>query len=457
MTGYGELYPPLADDRMPMLLVILDGLGDRAQSELGHRTPAEAARTPALDALAERGASGLHLPFGPGRAASSEVAHWSLLGYDGYPFVGRAVLEGLGHGLTVPFGVVHLYGSLRTSEVREGAVWITGRAAPDDAEDASELYRALAGFEHDGLAFEPIHTRWGEAVIRIHGDASAEVTDTDPFFEHLHPWLRPLAYADAAQKERADTTALALQRYLEWSRGLLTEHAVNDRRREQDLPALDTLTTKWGGQREQLPTFRKRIGVAGGAVTSSALYRGLALLVALDAVAVPSASDPGVDLAARFSAAADLVDRGMVFVHVHTKALDEAGHSKDPGEKLRVLEAIDPAFRALEEPPWQDAVVAVTGDHATPSSGGVLHTGDPTPLVLAGPTVRPDAVNSFGEAAAASGGLGRLAAADVLPLMLGHANRPRFLGARATPHDTLSLPDDPSPMPVTESPPGDPV
>ena len=93
------------DDRLPAVLVILDGLGDRPVPELGGRTPAEAARTPVLDELARRGASGWHIPLGPGRAPSSELAHWSLLGYEGQLFPGRAVLEGLGAGLEVPEGV----------------------------------------------------------------------------------------------------------------------------------------------------------------------------------------------------------------------------------------------------------------------------------------------------------------------------------------------------------------
>ena len=54
--------------RMPAVLVILDGLGDRPIPELGGRTPSEAAETPVLDRLARRGASGWHVPFGWGRA-----------------------------------------------------------------------------------------------------------------------------------------------------------------------------------------------------------------------------------------------------------------------------------------------------------------------------------------------------------------------------------------------------
>ncbi|MQA17828.1 MAG: phosphoglycerate mutase, partial [Pseudonocardiaceae bacterium] len=85
--------PRLDDDRLPVVLIILDGLGDRPIPELAGATPAEAARTPVLDAIVASGASGWHLPFGWGRAASSERANWALFGYADTPFPGRAVLE----------------------------------------------------------------------------------------------------------------------------------------------------------------------------------------------------------------------------------------------------------------------------------------------------------------------------------------------------------------------------
>jgi len=134
-------------------------------------------------------------------------------------------------------------------------------------------------------------------------------------------------------------------------------------------------------------------------------------------------------------------------VHVHTKATDEAGHTKDPTAKLRVLEALDPGLAALE-PLAERAVIAITGDHATPSVDGVLHTGDPTPLVLAGPTVRPDDVTEFGERAARQGWYGVVRADELLALLFSHANRPMFLGHRMAPRQSLALPDRADPMPL---------
>jgi 2,3-bisphosphoglycerate-independent phosphoglycerate mutase len=47
-----------------------------------------------------------------------------------------------------------------------------------------------------------------------------------------------------------------------------------------------------------------------------------------------------------------------------------------------------------------------------------------------------------------TGECGRLRAAEVLPLLLGLANRPFFIGHRPGAHPTLALPDAPEPMPV---------
>ena len=82
----------------PIVIFLLDGLADRAHDVLGGRTGNEAAETPNLDRLAAQGSCGLLYAVGPGRAPSSEVAHWSLLGYREDEFPGRAVFEALGRG-----------------------------------------------------------------------------------------------------------------------------------------------------------------------------------------------------------------------------------------------------------------------------------------------------------------------------------------------------------------------
>jgi len=232
------------------------------------------------------------------------------------------------------------------------------------------------------------------------------------------------------------------------ARELLQACEVNRARADAGRPALDVLTTKWSGTREPVPDFIERTGVAGAAVTSARMYRGLAGLLGITEHHQPPVEDLTADVASRVEAGAALINGGARFVHVHVKATDEAGHTKHPRAKLDTLEALDPGLAALEALADR-MIVAITGDHATPSTGGVLHTADPTPLLLVGPTVRADGVDKFGETHARAGWFGVVNAPELLPLLFGHANRPVFLGHRATPRQTVALPDYPEAMPLS--------
>src|SRR5437660_9723384 len=176
----------------PIVAFLLDGLGDRAQDVLGGLTGNEAATTLNLDRLAARGSCGVLYAVGPGRAPSSEVAHWSLLGYRPDEFPGRAVFEALGRGQDVDEEHVLAYAALRPAERRPDGWWLTGRPDPAaDANDAARLVARCDGITVDGLTFSLEHVWRGEAVLRVAGGADDRVTDSDAFFRDRHPLLRP--------------------------------------------------------------------------------------------------------------------------------------------------------------------------------------------------------------------------------------------------------------------------
>ncbi len=437
------------DDRLPVVLVILDGLGDRACPELGGRTPCEAARTPVLDQLATQGTNAVHVPFGPGRATSSEFAHWSLFGFQRIDFPGRAAIEALGVGQSPPPATPLFHLALRAGELREGGVWLGERAQRGrDEADARALFAALQGRARNGVRFDLLPLRTGECVLVACGATTREVSDTDALFDHIHPWMRPSALAEALDPEAACAFARTLEQWLIESRAILAAHPVNERRRRLGLAMLDVPVTKWSSWIDpKAPSFLAHTGLRGVAVTDTALYRGLARLLEMRvADRAYDSSDPGADMRARLAMADELLPEAD-FVHVHVKATDEAGHTKRPAFKQSVIEAIDAGLEPLLSLANR-AIVAVTGDHATPSVGSLLHSGDPTPFVVAGPGVRADSIRTFGECHALSGAGGRLAADDVLPLLAGLSNQPFFLGHRPGARKSIALPRAPEPMPI---------
>jgi 2,3-bisphosphoglycerate-independent phosphoglycerate mutase len=391
----------------PIVLFLLDGLADRAHDVLGGRTGVEAARTPNLDALCAGGSCGVLYAVGPGRAPSSEVAHWSMLGYRPDEFPGRAVFEALGRGQDVDGADVFAYAALRPAERRDGAWWLTGRPDPErDAEEAERLVEACDGITVDGLTFSLAHVWRGEAVLRISGGADERVTDSDSFFRAWYPVLRPQPVVPEAER-----TAHACEA---WTREVMT-------RLEGE--RFNVITLKWFGRPKEVPSFLERHGVTGTFAAESAFLRGLGQCVGLTPVENPHLNVELVN---------ERLDAGDTFVYVHDKRIDQAGHTKDPNVKRETVELLDSVLAYL---PTDRAIVCVTGDHATPAFPNVIHSGDPVPFVVAGPGVRADRVVEFGEATCADGIFGHLRGPDMMPVLLNAADRPLFLGSRPTPFD----------------------
>jgi 2,3-bisphosphoglycerate-independent phosphoglycerate mutase len=413
----------------PIVVLLLDGLADRAHDVLKGRTANEAARTPNLDRLAARGSCGLIYGVGPGRAPSSEVAHWSMLGYRPDEFPGRAVFEALGRGQDVSDEHVFAYAALRPAERRDDGWWLTGRPHPErDADDAQALVEACDGLEVDRLLFSLAHMWRGEAVLRISGGADDRVTDSDAFFRDRHPVLRPLALVPEAER-----TARAAEEWTRWTMELLAEHEINARRAEAALPVFNVITLKWWGTPKRVPTFVERHGLHGTFIGESAFLRGLAQAIGLETIAAAESEDAPRDLRERLRLAEERLEAGDTFVFVHQKATDAAGHTKDPLVKRAVIESLDAVLQGRL--PLDRAIVCVTGDHATPASPDVIHSGDPVPFIAAGPGVRADNVRRFGELDCAAGILGQLRGPDMMPVLLNAADRPLFLGSRPTPFD----------------------
>ncbi|CAA9459677.1 MAG: hypothetical protein AVDCRST_MAG37-3568 [uncultured Rubrobacteraceae bacterium] len=443
---------------LPILLVVLDGLADRPYPELGGRTPLEAASTPNMDRLAGEGQSGFCYPLGPGRIPSTELVHFRFFGYEGCPFPGRACLEALGADVPCEAGDVFVFLALRRV-VREasGSYRVVGGYG-EAFDDAPERYAEQDGWEDapSGYRFEVFPLEKGEAILRVRrGEAKepprGEVTDSDPFFFTGLPVLRPRPIRTATRLEAAALTAEALDRFLSAAADILTHDA-----RPSTSNRVDTgggfrrlVVSKWSGTYEPLVPFEQLTGLNGSVVASGRMMRGLARALGLRFVHAglpggPSDTgldDPARDLREKLEEALGLIRSGEAsFAHVHAKAADEASHAGEVGLKVKVIEELDRALAPLAEVLHEHLVLCVTSDHCTPIGGRTIHWGDSVPILVRGPHVRADAVDSFGERAATRGTLGQIGPGDLLPFLLCQAEAAHFLGARPKPFTPLGIP-----------------
>ncbi len=408
-----------------VLLVILDGLGDRQHDVLLGRTPLEAASTPNLDALAAAGVCGTMYSLGPGRAPTSFQAHYALFGYPAEEYPGRGLLEAIGEGMPPARGEIALRASLLTAEESADGFTVTHR--PDPRRGESTLASVDLDGEFDGVRVRFVHTdaRQGLVFVSAHEALSHHVTDADPFREGL-PVLEVQPTEEAPDPEDAARTARALNAWM------LEAHE-----RLAGVPGLggDFMVTKWAGSSHTAQPFTERYGMSGAMVASGPLYAGLAAVVGMRHVETGcDLRDPRTDLETRLAAALALLSGDIDFVHAHTKAPDHAAHKKNPAGKRDVIEQLDAALGVLvRERVWErDIIVAVTADHATPSAGPLYHSGEAVPLLVLGGAAGTDDVVTFGERSCTRGFLGTLRGSDLMPVLLNAADRCVSTGERFT-------------------------
>ncbi|HEX9094074.1 MAG TPA: alkaline phosphatase family protein [Coriobacteriia bacterium] len=441
--------------RVAVVLLILDGIADRPWPLLGGRTPLEAADTPNLDRFASLGQTGLLHPLGRGMAPGSEISHFVLFGYPAEAFPGRAAFEALGEGIELTGDEVVFRGLFSTVEKREdGTLLVLRRRTPVPDDECRALAESIPRFERGGICVEFQYNSQHQGIVFVRGAShatlvapSADVTDSDPYVAGRSVTkVEPLADADEPYDARA--TSEALNAWLASVYQALETHPVNAARRARGEEPANFLLVKWSARYSPLPAFAEVSGLRGASVSSGVTYRGLARGLGLDWYGVDYLADWTEDLGMRLRTARTALDEGHEFVHVHTKAPDEAGHTKDPARKRDVVAALDAALSALWEEGLVDEanLVIVTGDHGTPSGTDLVHSGDPVPFAMLGPSTYPDAVTAFDERSCAAGSLGHLEGRDVLPMALNAIGRIKYMTAKLTPAGGIWWPNATEPL-----------
>jgi 2,3-bisphosphoglycerate-independent phosphoglycerate mutase len=404
-----------------LLMVILDGLGDRPIRELGWKTPLQASRKEHIDAFAEHGINGLMDPIAPGVPAGSDTSHLALLGYDPYEvYTGRGPFEAVGVGIQAKPGDIALRCNFST--VDKGLI-VRDRRAGRIRQGTVELAKALDGLEIDSIRvlFRAGTEHRAALVLRGPG-LSPKVSDPDP-----HDVGHKVARAEPLAPE-ARTTATALNRFVEESHRILEEHPVNRERVKAGLPPANIVLPRGAGEFPHLEPLERAWGLRAACIAGVTLVKGICRAVGMEILEVKGATGGlDTDMMAKAHAAVGALDhQDLVFINI--KAPDVAGHDGKPQDKIAAVEGADQVFKYLSGELPEAVVLALTADHSTPCALG-NHSGDPVPLLIHGPSARVDRVRFFDELSAADGGLGRLRGKELLPVLLDLAYRSKKFGA----------------------------
>lgn len=392
-----------------IVFCVLDGVGGLPQNG---KTELETANTPNMDALAQRSACGQHLPVAYGITPGSGAAHLGLFGYDPLKYeIGRGVLEALGLGLHLTPNDLAIRGNFATVKYEGDKPIVTDRRAgriPTDEnirivskinEQIKEIdgvkVNMTSGMEHRSAIIFTFPEPIAEGGDAIH--------DTDPQAEGKSP-ITPTGANPQAQKV-ADVVGKFVDQVAEIIR---------------DEARANYLLMRGFAVHPNLASYSEAYGLNAACIATYPMYRGVAKLVGMEVLEVEDYS---------IKAEIDTLKRDFDkhdFFYFHVKKTDSYGEDGNFDAKAGVIEEFDSFLPDILE--LDPDVIVITGDHSTPASMKA-HSWHPVPILINAKNVRAEGAQGFGESDCLKGELGTFRAADLMTLVLAHADRLQKYGA----------------------------
>jgi len=370
-----------------ILFIVIDGLGDRPIAKLGNKTPLEAAKTPNLDKLAERGVCGLIQPWQRGEKPESDTCHLALFGYDPNKFyLGRGPYEAAGLGMKLKPGDVALRGNFAT--VDKNLVVLDRRAKR--ISQTQHLVRAISGKTIRGIKFLVRKSFGHRLVLVLRGkNLSPAISDSDP--KKTGEKIKKIKPLDNSSKSLF--TAEILNKFLLQAHQILKKYHS---------PA-NCILTRGAGEMRKTPSFKERYGLKAACIAGGGLYKGIGKILGMDLIKVRGATGfPDTNLKGKFLAAKRNLKK-YDFIFLHIKATDNLAEDGNFREKKEFIEKIDKNLKPLLE--LKNTLIVVTADHSTCCTLK-RHCSEPVPLLIYGKG--PDKVKEFSERACKKGKLGTI-------------------------------------------------
>jgi len=390
---------------MKYIIILGDGMADEPIASLGNKTTIQAAATPYMDLLAQKGRNGLLHTVPEGFAPGSEIANLSVMGYD-VPTVyeGRGVLEAASMGVDILPGEMGMRCNL---VCLDGELLKNHSAGHISTTEAAELIQFLnSKLGNDTFSFYP-GVSYRHLLKMKGGDKRLRCTPPhdipeQPFRPHL---IQP-------DNEEARPTAEALNKLIFASQEILTDHPINKKRVEEGKAPANSIWPWSPGFRPKMRPLSEMFPIRNGAVISAVdLIRGIGVYAGLEVIMVEGATGLyDTNYEGKAQAALQAL-KEKDFVYLHIEASDEAGHEGDAPLKMRTIEYLDTRIVKTiyeETLQWDEPVtIAILPDHPTPCAIRT-HTREPIPFLIYHRDIEPDSVQVYDEFAAKEGSYGLL-------------------------------------------------
>lgn len=402
---------------MKHIIILGDGMADKAIEKLGGKTPLQFAKTPYMDMLAKMGRTGRLITVPEGYNPGSEVANTAILGYDlDKVYEGRGPLEAASIGYEMdPMDL-----ALRCNIicVREDGTIKTHNGGNLSTEDAGPLVDLL----NEKLGSDRV--KWVKGIQYRHllviNGGSKHVVCAPPHDHPNEPWRPLLVKPEAGWENKreegrmsAQETADLLNDLILKSQEILLNAPLNVQRKAEGKDLANIIWPWSGGYRPAMETISQIYpSVKSGAVVSAVdLIRGIGHYAGLDIIEVEGATGLwDTNYEGKTKAALDEL-RKKDFVFLHVEASDEAGHDGEVDLKVQTIENLDsrmigPIYE--ETKTWDEPVcIAILPDHFTPVEMRV-HVGEPVPFIIYYPGIEPDDTQVYDEVSCVTGSYGIL-------------------------------------------------
>ena len=393
---------------MKYLLVIGDGMADNPVPALGGKTPLEAAKIPAIDALAARGVVGSVMNCPPQLPAGSETGILSIFGCDPLRyFTGRSPMEAAALGLTLREGDCcyrcNLVGLEEGDQPFEQRRILSHSAGSISGEDALKTIRALnadpafsAAMKAADMELPPVAT-FRPLAIEHDGDFSG--IRFIPPHDHLGEVIGPLLPdGDPKAKKFADLMRLANK--------VLEHHPVTEERRASGKMGANGIWFWAEGTAVSLPSFEAAYGMPGAVVSAVPICHGIGVLRGLEKVEVEGATG---EIDTNFEGKLEATWQKLQeydFVCLHLEAPDECTHNGDLPGKVQSIEwlssrLVGPLVERLERAGLDHRILLLSDHKTLTATRG--HDGDPVPYLFYDSRVDTGRGTPYTEAAGETG------------------------------------------------------